>query len=187
MITWQVSYDGGKTWVDWPRKPDPERDAGLAMAKVRHVSGVDSCVATLTEEEREHIHQAIDMLGIYEAEERERGNDTYAEGASATRAVLKKLFRFLPSRVKDDAAPVLQCTICGRKSWTGVENGLRCNVPQPDGSRCAGTMCAAGVVASDEARLCPACNVWVKPSTPCLPEYQRAGCINAGVGEVDRA
>ena len=46
---------------------------------------------------------------------------------------------------------------------------------------------AAGVMASDEARLCPACNVWVKPSTPCLPEYQRAGCINAGVGEVDRA
>lgn len=37
---WQVSYNGGESWVDWPRKPDPNRDAGLAMAKVRHLAGV---------------------------------------------------------------------------------------------------------------------------------------------------
>lgn len=50
----------------------------------------------LTEEEREHIHQAIEMLGDYEVIQREWGNDSVAEGASATRYVLQKLFRFLP-------------------------------------------------------------------------------------------
>lgn len=39
-----------------------------------------------------------------------------------------------------DNSPVLQCTFCGRKSWTGVERGLHCNMPQPDGSKCIGTM-----------------------------------------------
>jgi hypothetical protein len=36
-------------------------------------------------------------------------------------------------------------------------------------------------VDEDGKRLCPACNVWVKPDTLCLPEYQRPDCINAGV------
>lgn len=62
--------------------------------------------AVLTEEEREHIHQAIDMLGRYEAEQRDRGNNTEELGASATRYVLEKLFRFLPGRLPAaDAVP----------------------------------------------------------------------------------
>jgi hypothetical protein len=53
----------------------------------------------LTEEEREHIHAAIDMLGDYEATARENGNNSLEMGASATRHVLQKLFRFLPTRI----------------------------------------------------------------------------------------
>lgn len=53
---------------------------------------------SLTEEEREHIHAAIEMLGDYEATARENGNDSIAAGAGATRYVLAKLFRFLPGR-----------------------------------------------------------------------------------------
>jgi hypothetical protein len=49
------------------------------------------------------------------------------------------------------------------------------------GNGCAAEGCPIGVEASDKARLCPGCNVWVNPGTPCLPEYQRPGCINAGV------
>ena len=56
-------------------------------------------VTPLTDEEREHIHQAIEMLGDYQAEQRQRGNDSIAAGAGATRYVLEKLFRFLPSRI----------------------------------------------------------------------------------------
>lgn len=52
----------------------------------------------LTDDEREHIHAAIEMLGDYEATAREHGNDSIAAGAGATRYVLEKLFRFLPSR-----------------------------------------------------------------------------------------
>jgi hypothetical protein len=61
--------------------------------------GVDACGApSLTEEEREHIHSAIEMLGDYEATARENGNCSIAAGANATRYVLGKLFRFLPGR-----------------------------------------------------------------------------------------
>jgi hypothetical protein len=48
----------------------------------------------LTEEEREHIHQAIDKLGDYEHLRPGLRTET-----SRTRGVLQKLFRFLPSRI----------------------------------------------------------------------------------------
>jgi hypothetical protein len=51
----------------------------------------------------------------------------------------------LPPHLRDDEPPVLRCTVCGRKSWTGVESGLRCNMPQPDGSRCVGTMLSSAI------------------------------------------
>ena len=37
---WQVSYDHGETWHDRATWPDPNKEIGLAMARVRNVSGV---------------------------------------------------------------------------------------------------------------------------------------------------
>jgi hypothetical protein len=55
--------------------------------------------------------------------------------------------------------PVLRCTVCGRKSWTGVELGLRCNMLQPDKSRCGGKMLPHGVAPSQPQQrvLCERC------------------------------
>lgn len=55
-----------------------------------------------------------------------------------------------PAHLQDEAAPVLQCTFCGRKSWTGVERGLHCNMPQPNGERCIGTMIPPPGVKEDQ-------------------------------------
>jgi len=45
----------------------------------------------------------------------------------------------LPVHLRDDAS-YLQCSVCGRKSWSGQVNEL-CNMPlPPDGIRCHGLL-----------------------------------------------
>jgi hypothetical protein len=41
---------------------------------------------------------------------------------------------------RDDGPHRLYCTFCGRKSWDEAEFGKHCNMPQPGGVRCVGTV-----------------------------------------------
>jgi hypothetical protein len=45
----------------------------------------------------------------------------------------------LPAHLQDDA-PYKQCDICGRKSWEQPGIGVACDMRQPNGWRCDGTL-----------------------------------------------
>jgi hypothetical protein len=46
----------------------------------------------------------------------------------------------LPEHLQDEAPPQGQCNKCGRKTWNLSAKGKPCNMPQPDGSYCNGTL-----------------------------------------------
>lgn len=48
----------------------------------------------------------------------------------------------LPYHLRENAAPLAQCTDCQRKSWSDDDVGEDCNMPQPSGSACRGVMVA---------------------------------------------
>lgn len=46
----------------------------------------------------------------------------------------------LPKYLRPETPPAAICFECGRKSWDRANVGQRCNMPQPNGSRCPGRM-----------------------------------------------
>jgi hypothetical protein len=104
--------------AQWLREEAPRKYPSMPTRLLRWADAVESLEAALavpaqqglSDTQRLHIHQAIEMLGDYEAEAREGGNDSVADGASATRYVLESLFRSFPAlpAAPGTAAPALE-------------------------------------------------------------------------------
>jgi hypothetical protein len=128
----------------------------------------------LTDDERLHIHSAIDMLGDYEATAREHGNDSIAAGASATRHMLEKLFRFLPERIARGVAvpaPTRWCPECRSAGVVGIEQDV---CPTCDGT---------GKVAARGAKVWPPTGQWehdCPQSTGKVLLRDEQACTNCG-------
>jgi hypothetical protein len=46
----------------------------------------------------------------------------------------------LPYHLQDESPPLGQCNKCGRKTWNLSARGKLCDMPQPDGTYCDGTL-----------------------------------------------
>lgn len=47
----------------------------------------------------------------------------------------------LPYHLREDAGPLCECTVCGRKSWAADDINRGCGLPQPQpGVICGGRM-----------------------------------------------
>ena len=84
---WQVSYDHGETWHDRATWPDPNKEIGLAMARVRNVSGVrvDGEPEPLGTSANELARAAMARIGYLRGENPKKRDDALLEIAGYIR------------------------------------------------------------------------------------------------------
>lgn len=46
----------------------------------------------------------------------------------------------IPYHLRSDAAPLAECDVCHRMTWSADTVDTTCDLPQPNGERCQGTL-----------------------------------------------